>query len=277
MADDRGEQVEVSIEIEASLEPATTAKPGQPDEEEVRTKTAPVAVDEEEVHVTSTPVADEEEMRIKTKPSLEPAIEEEEGMKIAPSAVAEEEVRTKTVSFLEPAVAEEEVRMKTAQTLEPAEVDKEEVPAPSFRDSEAVKTDPGSNELTSKIGQPQSLSQGHSDPNTTQDGMHFRDCEIPDELVDFPRDEDGIIHLKDMQISKLTPVPSKLAGITKDDDPRLHRHVSRRHRQVKEPHSLPTFAVPILAGDDSAWDQVDAALKYEDREDILKKVYIVTR
>ena len=38
MADDRGEQVEVSIEIEASLEPATTAKPGQPDEEEVRTK-----------------------------------------------------------------------------------------------------------------------------------------------------------------------------------------------------------------------------------------------
>ena len=277
MADDRGEQVEVSIEIEASLEPATTAKPGQPDEEEVRTKTAPVAVDEEEVHVTSTPVADEEEMRIKTKPSLEPAIEEEEGMKIAPSAVAEEEVRTKTVSFLDPAVAEEEVRMKTAQTLEPAEVDKEEVPAPSFRDSEAVKTDPGSNELTSKIGQPQSLSQGHSDPNTTQDGMHFRDCEIPDELVDFPRDEDGIIHLKDMQISKLTPVPSKLAGITKDDDPRLHRHVSRRHRQVKEPHSLPTFAVPILAGDDSAWDQVDTALKYEDREDILKKVYIVTR
>ena len=88
-----------------------------------------------------------------------------------------------------------------------------------------MKTDPGSNELTSKIGQPQSLSQGHSDPNTTQDGMHFRDCEIPDELVDFPRDEDGIIHLKDMQISKLTPVPSKLAGITKDDDPRLHRHV----------------------------------------------------
>ena len=246
------------------------------------------------MHVTSTPVADEEEMRIKTKPSLEPAIEEEEGMKIAPSAVAEEEVRTKTVSFLDPAVAEEEVRtktvsfldpavaeeevrMKTAQTLEPAEVDKEEVPAPSFRDSEAVKTDPGSSELTSKIGQPRSLSQGHSDPNTTQDGMHFRDCEIPDELVDFPRDDDGIIHLKDMQISKLTPVPSKLAGITKDDDPRLHRHVSRRRRQVKEPHSLPTFAVPILAGDDSAWDQVDAALKYEDREDILKKVYIVTR
>ena len=279
MADDRGEQVEVSIEIEASLEPATTAKPGQPDEEEVRTKTAPVAVDEEEVHVTTTPVADEEEMRLKTTPSLEPAIEEEEEvcMKIAPSAVAEEEVRTKTVSFLEPAVAEEEVRMKTGQTLEPAEVDKEEVPAPSFRDSEAVKTDPGSSELTSKIGQPQSLSQGHSDPNTTQDGVHFRDCGIPDELVDFPRDDDGIIHLEDVQISKPTPVPSKLAGITKDDDPRLHRHVSRRRRQVKEPHSLPTFAVPILAEDDSAWEQVDAALKNEDREDILKKVYIVTR
>lgn len=192
MADDRGEQVEVSIEIEASLEPATAAKPGQPDEEDVHTKTAPVAVDEEEVDVTTTPVA-EEENGMKTTPSLEP-------------------------------------------------------------------------------GQPQSLSQGHSDPNTTQDGVHFRDCGIPDELVDFPRDDDGIIHLEDVQISKPTPLPSKLTGITKDDDPRLHRHVRRRHRQVKEPHSLPTFAVPILAGDDSAWDQVDAALKYEDREDILEKV-----
>lgn len=213
MADDRGEQVEVSIEIEASLEPATAAKPGQPDEEEVHTKTTLVA---------------EEENGMKTTPSLEPAIEEEE------------EVCTKI--------------------------------APSFRDSEAVKTDPRSSELTSKLGQPQSLSQGHSDPNTTQDGVHFRDCGIPDELVDFPRDDDGIIHLEDVQISKPTPLPSKLAGITKDDDPRLHRHVRRRHRQVKEPHSLPTFAVPILAGDDSAWDQVDAALKYEDREDILEKV-----
>lgn len=227
MADDRGEQVEVSIEIEASLEPATAAKPGQPDEEDVHTKTAPVAVDEEEVDVTTTPVA-KEENGMKTTLSLEPAIEEEE-----------------------------EACMEIA---------------PSFRDSEAVKTDPGSSELTSKLEQPQSLSQGHSDPNTTQDGVHFRDCGIPDELVDFPRDDDGIIHLEDVQISKPTPLPSKLTGITKDDDPRLHRHVRRRHRQVKEPHSLPTFAVPILAGDDSAWDQVDAALKYEDREDILEKV-----
>lgn len=231
MADDPGEQVELSIEIEPSLEPATTSKPDQPDEEEVRLETAPVA-DEEVVR------GDGEEVRMKTAPSLEPA------------------------------VAGEEMRTKTTQTLEPAEADREEVPALSFRDSdlEAAKT-----EVTRKIGQPQSPNS-HAYPNTTRDGVHSRDSRIPDELVDFPMDEDGIIRLADVQMSTPRPVPRKLVRITKDDDPRLHQHVSRRHRRVQELHSLPRFAVPILAGDDSAWDQVDAALKSEDREDILEKV-----
>ena len=90
--------------------------------------------------------------------------------------------------------------------------------------------------------------------------------------MDFPVNEDGIIRLGDVQNSKPVPVPRRLTRITKDDDPRLERHVSRRHRRVQEPHSSPRFAVPILAGDDSAWDQVDEALKSEDREDILRKV-----
>ena len=284
MADDRGEQVELSIEIEPLLETTTAAKSDQPDEEQVRMKNAPVA-NQEEVPA----VADEEEMRMKTAPSLEPAVAEEEvRMKTAQTSepvVTEEEVRMKTVQTSEPAVTEEEVRMKTTQTsepvvteeevqtktapsLEPAVTEKEEVPPLSFRDSnlKAAKA-----ELTSKIGQPQSLNC-HVDPNTTQDGVHYRDSRIPEELVDFPVNEDGIIRLGDMQNSKPVPVPRRLTRITKDDDPRLDRHVSRRHRRVQEAHSSPRFAVPILAGDDSAWDQVDEALKSEDREDILRKV-----
>ena len=201
MADDRGEQVELSMENEPSLEPTTAAKSDQPDEEQVRMKNAPVA-NEEEVPVKTEPVANEEEVPVKTTP-----------------------------------VANEE-----------------EVP---------VKTAP--------VGQPQSLNC-HVDPNTTQDGVHYRDSRIPEELVDFPVNEDGIIRLDDVQNTKPVPVPRRLTRITKEDDPRLDRHVSRRHRRVQEPHSSPRFAVPILAGDDSAWDQVDEALKSEDREDSLKKV-----
>ena len=261
----------LSIENEPSLEPTIAAKSDQPDEEHARMNTTPVA-NEEEVPVKTAPVADEEEVPVKTTPSLEPAVadEEEMRMKTAPSleaAVAEEEVRMKTAQTSEPAVTEEEVRTKTAPSLELAVTEEEEVPPLSFKDSnlEAAKT-----ELTSKIGQPQSLNC-HVDPNTTQDGVHYRDSRIPEELVDFPVNEDGIIRLGDVQNSKPVPVPWRLTRITKDDDPRLERHVSRRHRQVQEPHSSPRFAVPILAGDDSAWDQVDEALKSEDREDILRK------
>ena len=105
---------------------------------------------------------------------------------------------------------------------------------------------------------------GRADLNATRDYMNirgrgrYRAYRTPEELVDFPRNDDGIIRFEDAQINNPRAVPTRLAAIN---------HVSqyRRHHRFA--------GVSVRHG--SAWNQVHAALEDERREDILEKVYIV--
>ena len=105
---------------------------------------------------------------------------------------------------------------------------------------------------------------GRADPNATRDYMNIRGrgrhraYRTPEGLVDFPRDDDGIIRFEDMQINNPRAVPTRLAAIN---------HVSRYRRHHR-------FA-RVSVGHGSVWNQVHAALEDEHREDILEKVYIV--
>ena len=105
---------------------------------------------------------------------------------------------------------------------------------------------------------------GRADPNATRDYMNirgrgrYRAYRTPEELVDFPRDDDGIIRFEDMQINNPRAVPTRLAGISHVcQHCRFHRYggLSARHGSV--------------------WNQVHAALEDERREDILEKVSTV--
>ena len=106
---------------------------------------------------------------------------------------------------------------------------------------------------------------GRADLNATRDlymNIHgrgrYRAYRTPEELADFPRDDDGIIRFEDMQINNPRAVPTRLAGISHAcPHCRFHRHggLSARHGSV--------------------WNQVHAALEDEHREDILEKVSIV--